>query len=84
VAFNTLSIVEAVGAEDYGSTSRIASYKVEVERGGAWVEIAAGAQPVHYQFHEVARTTASRVRLSVTGRQPGITEFGIYDEPRGA
>jgi alpha-L-fucosidase len=71
-----------LGAEGYGETSRIASYKVEVERDGAWVEIVGGAQPKHYQFHEVATTTASRVRLSLTGQQPGITEFGIYDEPR--
>jgi len=82
VAFNTVSIVEALGAEEYGDTSRIASYKVEVERDGAWVEVVSGTQPAHYQFHEVPRTTASRVRLSLVGRQPGITEFGVYDEPR--
>jgi alpha-L-fucosidase len=83
VAFNTVSIVEALGAEGYGDVSRLTGYKVEVERDGAWVAIASGAQPVHYQFHEVPRTTASRVRLSVSGQQPGITEFGIYDEPQG-
>jgi alpha-L-fucosidase len=84
VSFNTLSIVEPRHDEDYGDTSRIASYKVEVERDGAWVEVVSGTKPAHYQFHEVARTTAKRVRLSVAGRQPGITEFGLYDEPRAA
>lgn len=84
VSFNTLSIVEPLHDQDYGDTSRIASYKVEVERDGAWVEVVSGTKPAHYQFHEVARTTAKRVRLSVAGRQPGITEFGLYDEPRAA
>jgi len=84
VSFNTVSIVEPRHDEDYGDTSRIASYKVEVERDGAWVEVVSGTKPAHYQFHEVARTTAKRVRLSVAGRQPGITEFGLYDEPRAA
>jgi alpha-L-fucosidase len=84
VSFNTLSIVEPRHDEDYGDTSRIASYKVEIERDGAWVEAVSGMKPAHYQFHEVARTTAKRVRLSVAGRQPGITEFGLYDEPRAA
>lgn len=82
VSFNTLSIVEPLHAEGYGDASRIASYKVEVERGGAWTELVAGTTPAPYQFHEIARTSARRVRLSVKGRQPGITEFGIYDEPR--
>ncbi|MET0934425.1 MAG: alpha-L-fucosidase [Luteibacter sp.] len=82
VAFNTLVLVEAVGAEGYGASSRITGYSIEVDRDGAWVEIASGAQPGHYQFHEVARTTATRVRLTVKGRQPGITELGLYDEPR--
>ncbi|MGF6711137.1 alpha-L-fucosidase [Luteibacter sp. W1I16] len=84
VSFNTLSIVEPLHDQDYGDTNRIASYKVEVERDGAWVEVVSGTKPAHYQFHEVARTTAKRVRLSVAGRQPGITEFGLYDEPRAA
>jgi alpha-L-fucosidase len=82
VTFNTLSIVEALHAEGYGDTSRIASYKVEVERSGAWVEVAAGTKPAPYQFHEFPGTTAKRVRLTVKGKQPGITELGIYDEPR--
>lgn len=82
VAFNTLSIVEPLHAEGYGDTSRITSYTVEVERDGAWMQLAAGATPEPYQFHEIARTTARRVRLGIKGRQPGITEFGLYDEPR--
>ena len=81
--FNTLSIVEARGREGYGDASRIVSYKVEIERDGKWIGIAAGATPEPYQFHEIAPATAKRVRLSVTGRQPGIVEFGVYDEPRG-
>lgn len=83
VSFNTLSIVEPRGAEDYGAESRIASYSVEVERNGAWVAIASGGTPADaYQFHEITRTTAKRVRLVLKGKQPGITEFGLYDEPR--
>jgi alpha-L-fucosidase len=82
VAFNTVSVVEPVHDTDYGSSSRITAYKVQVEQGGAWVDLAAGGTPAAYQFHEFPRTTASRVRLWVKGRQPGITEFGLYDEPR--
>jgi alpha-L-fucosidase len=83
VAFNTLSIVEAIGAEGYGTASRIDRYKVEAFREGSWVEVASGGKPAHYQFHEIERITASRVRLTVAGRQPGVTELGVYDEPRG-
>ncbi|NID16695.1 alpha-L-fucosidase [Luteibacter yeojuensis] len=82
VSFNTLSIVEPLHAEGYGDTSRIASYKVEVERDGGWVELVAGTKPAPYQFHEFQRTATRRVRLSVRGKQPGITELGLYDEPR--
>ncbi|QWT19686.1 alpha-L-fucosidase [Bacillus sp. NP157] len=81
VAFNTLAIVEPVHDADYGATSRITAYKVQAEQGGAWVDLASGGTPLAYQFHEVPRTTASRVRLWVQGRQPGITEFALYDEP---
>lgn len=82
LSFNTLVIVEPLHADDYGDASRITGYKVEIERDGGWVTIASGATPAHYQFHEVERVTASRVRLSVTGEQPGITELGLYDESR--
>ena len=82
VSFNTVSIVEPLHAEDYGDTSRIASYAVEVERDGRWVPLVSGDQPAPYQFHELPRATAQRVRLRLHGKQPGITEFGLYDEPR--
>ncbi|MDF3983517.1 alpha-L-fucosidase [Luteibacter sp. PPL201] len=84
VAFNTVSIVEPRGADDYGADSRITSYAVEVERGGRWVAIASGGTPPRaFTFLEIARVEAARVRLTLTGRQPGITELGLYDEPRG-
>lgn len=82
VSFNTLSLVEPLHAEGYGTTSRIVAYKVEAELGGTWTEVASGGTPAHYQFHEFPRTTATRVRLTVRGRQPGVTELGLYDEPR--
>lgn len=82
LSFNTVSIVEPLHADDYGDASRITGYKVEIEQGAGWTTIASGTTPVHYQFHELARVTAHRVRLTVTGRQPGITELGLYDEPR--
>jgi len=81
VSFNTLSIVEPLHAEGYGDASRIDAYKVEVDRDGGWVQVAAGATPAPYQFHEIPRTTAKRVRLTLKGKQPGITELGLYDEP---
>ena len=67
VSFNTVSIVEPLHAEDYGDTSRIASYAVEVERDGRWVPLVSGDQPAPYQFHELPRATAQRVRLRLHG-----------------
>jgi alpha-L-fucosidase len=80
--FNTVSIVEPRADKDYGAASRITAYKVQVEDGGTWRDIASGGTPLAYQFHEFAPVTARRVRLWVQGRQPGITEFGLYNEPR--
>jgi alpha-L-fucosidase len=83
VTFNTLSVVEPHDS-DYGNASRITAYKAQVEQGGAWVDIATGATPAAYQFHEFPAVTAKRVRLWVQGRQPGVTEFGLYNEPRAS
>jgi alpha-L-fucosidase len=82
-AFNTVSIVEPRGAEDYDTASRIAAYKVQVEVDGGWRDLVTGTTPRQTQLHAFGRVAAGRVRLLLTstGDSPGITEFGIYDEP---
>ncbi|KAF1007268.1 MAG: hypothetical protein GAK28_01907 [Luteibacter sp.] len=82
VVFNTVSVVEPLHEDGYGDTSRIAAYKVQAWRDGAWTDIASGGTPSAYQFHELPPTRAQRVRIWMRGRQPGLSELGLYDEPR--
>ncbi len=82
VSFNTVAVVEPTYLDDYGSESRIASYRVEACMQNAWALVmTSGSTKV--AVHRVQRTTAERVRLIIQGtdKPPGIAEFGIYDEP---
>jgi alpha-L-fucosidase len=80
--FNTVALVEPTYLSDYGSVSRIASFRVEARSNGQWHEVHAGESPAALVFR-VQPTSAERVRLSVrgSGKPPGIAEFGIYAEP---
>jgi alpha-L-fucosidase len=80
-SFDTVTVIEPVYFEDYGTASRIVSHRVEAWSGGAWRTIVdKGEGGVH--VYRIAKTTAERIRLTVTGRgqSPGIAEFGVYEE----
>jgi alpha-L-fucosidase len=81
--FNTVAVIEPTYLRDYGSDSRILSFRVEVLLGGAWTEIQSKeARPGLFSIKEAR---AERIRLSIMGnahRSPGISEFGIYAEPQ--
>jgi alpha-L-fucosidase len=83
-AFNTASIVEPRFVKDYGTESRIASYRLQRWSDGKWIDIVHGKEPAEFQLHQFDRVTTERVRLTLEGKgnPPGIAEFGIYDEPK--
>jgi alpha-L-fucosidase len=80
--FNTVAVVEPTYLGDYGTDSRIVSYRVEAWSGGQWREVLAGESP-REMVYRVKPTSAERLRLSVrgTGKPPGIAELGLYAEP---
>jgi alpha-L-fucosidase len=79
---NTVVVVEPTYLGDYGTDSRIVSYRVEAWSGGQWREVSAGLSPTE-MIYRVKPTTAERVRLNLrgTGNAPGIAELGLYAEP---
>ena len=81
-SFNTIAVLEPTYVGDYGTESRIASYRVQAWSGGKWNEALAG-ESTTMMMYRVNQTSADRVRLSVRGRgkPPGIAEFGLYAEP---
>jgi alpha-L-fucosidase len=81
-SFNTVVVVEPIYLGDYGTQSRIASYRVQAWNGGQWNDVLAGESPAK-MVYRVKPTSAERVRLSLhgTGKLPGIAEFGLYAEP---
>jgi alpha-L-fucosidase len=82
--FNTLVLVEPVGKADYPA-SRISSYRFEAWIESEWVTLASGTVPAAVQMHEIPRVHAERVRLviSALADSPHISDFGVYNEPRG-
>ncbi|MGC2150942.1 MAG: discoidin domain-containing protein, partial [Terriglobales bacterium] len=80
--FNTVAVVEPTYLSDYGTDSRIVSYRFEAWSGGQWREVFAGESP-REMVYRVKPTSAERVRLSLrgTGKPPGIAELGLYAEP---
>jgi len=64
---------------EYGTDTRIASYRVEAWSRGQWREVFAGESPREMVYRKKP-TSAERVRLSLrgTGKPPGIAEFGLY------
>jgi alpha-L-fucosidase len=81
--FNTVAVVEPRSSDDYGAESRISAYYLERWENGSWTTILSGGTPSRFQIHQFPRVTAERVRLKIdsSGKPPGITEFGVYDEP---
>ena len=81
--FNTVTVVEPRFSDDYGTESRIATYRLQRWQNGVWVEILSGHTPSKNQIHQFPRIQAERVRLLLDGgaKTPGIAEFGIYNEP---
>ncbi len=79
--FNTVTVIEPRFVSEYGSDSRIASFRVEASSKGRWREILNGDSPSALVYR-VDPVTAERVRLSVrgTGKPPGVAEFGLYAE----
>jgi alpha-L-fucosidase len=79
--FNTVTVVEPVYLEDYGTQSRIVAHRVEVWSDGAWHTLIDGKEG-GLHVYPVQQTTAERIRLTITGRDksPGIAEFGVYAE----
>jgi hypothetical protein len=76
--FNTVAVVEPTYLVDYGTDSRIGSYRVEAWQ---WREVFAGESP-REMVYRVKPTSAERVRLTGrgTGQAPGIAEFELYAE----
>jgi alpha-L-fucosidase len=77
--FDTITVVEPTYLSDYGTDSRIVSYRVEAWSRGQWREVLAGGSP-REMVYRVKPSSAERVRLSVrgTGKPPGTAEFGLY------
>jgi alpha-L-fucosidase len=79
--FDVVALVEPTYLNEYGSDSRIASFRVEARSDGQWHEVLAGESPAELVYR-VQPTSAERVRLSLggAGKLPGIAEFGLYTE----
>jgi alpha-L-fucosidase len=79
VSFDTITVIEPVYREDYGAASRIVAHRVEAWHAGSWRTIL-DKQGGGANVYRIPRTTAERVRLTLTGENqaPGIAEFGLY------
>ena len=82
-SFNVVSLVEPVGQSDDYKESRIGRYRFERWEGGQWMAVAEGTDPSAVRIHRIPRLSASRVRVTIEGRQNGpcISDIGIYNEP---
>jgi alpha-L-fucosidase len=80
--FNTVAVVEPTYLSDYGTESRIVSYRVEAWSGAQWREVLSGDSP-RQMLYRVKPTSAHRLRLTLrgSGKPPGVAEFGIYAQP---
>ena len=79
--FNTVAVIEPIYLAEYGSDSRISSFRVETWQSGGWHELLSGDAPAALVYR-VDPVTAQRVRLTIrgAGKPPGIAEFGLYAE----
>lgn len=79
IAFDTVTVIEPVYLENYGMVSRIVAHRVEVWSGGVWQTIVDKGEG-GVNVYRIPKTTAGRIRLTLTGRDqsPGIAEFGLY------
>lgn len=82
--FNTLALVEPFSPDSDYPTSRISRYRFEAWNAGAWHEIAGGERSDPVRLHTIAKTAASKLRLSIEASDDGakIADIGVYDEPR--
>ena len=82
-SFNVLTLVEPIGRWDNYKRSRIQNYRFEYWDRGAWAALVSGEVSGSVTMRRVARTFASRVRLSfeASADTPHIADFGIYNEP---
>jgi len=81
--FNTVALVEPLSAAEYGSESRLETYRLQHWTRSEWVDIARGRTIGNFRIHQFKPITAERVRLLLegSGKPPGIAEFGVYNEP---
>jgi alpha-L-fucosidase len=80
--FNTVSLVEPVGRENY-SESRIRNYRFEFWDGENWHRLTGGDTPAPITISRTQRVSSPKVRLAFESSQqmPHIVEIGVYDEP---
>jgi alpha-L-fucosidase len=72
--FDVVRLVEAIAG---GQT--VERYRLLASSGGEWREVTAGTTIGHTKLDRVAPTTATRVRLEVTGfDQPRISGVRLY------
>lgn len=79
VAFDTVSVVAPVDSSAE-SVKSVVDYRVEIDQGGRWVPIVPDHRLDRVGLHRVKRTQARKVRLTMTGQDLQIAEFGLYDE----
>jgi alpha-L-fucosidase len=79
---NTVAIVSPVetGERTAAAPARM-RYSVEAEVEGQWKTIVDAHTLDRIALHRVARVTATRVRLILSGRTIRVGEVGVYDEP---
>jgi alpha-L-fucosidase len=82
-AFNTLVLVEPIGAYHDYKTTRITSYKFEIPDGQGWKEIASGSENRAVRMHSIPQIQADRLRFSFVTTNPSahIAEIGVYNQP---
>ena len=68
--------------EDIRYGQRITSFKVEADIDGAWHEIATATTVGYKRILRLPETTASRIRITITGSKarPLLSETGVYSD----
>lgn len=82
--FSTVAFAEPIGRWHDYPVSRVAKYRFEAWDGRAWRELASGQETVPVRMHQIPRTSAAKVRLSIwcAAPEPHLSEIGLHDEPR--
>jgi len=75
VTFNAVTLVSS-------GDSQIRNYRFQTWSGSSWKDLVAGSESGTVRMHAVPRTTASRLRVVLSGREGfRIADIGVYDEP---